>query len=123
VKADSFYRDVYSLVRLVPRGRVVSYGQVATALGSIRLARAVGYALHALPHGTGVPWHRVINSRGRISFRGDDLRGAVQEERLLAERVEFGPDSAVDWGRFGWDFLGAASCRKLRRRPKGRRPS
>ena len=101
-RRESFYQAVYGFVRGVPAGRVVSYGQVAAMLGSPRLARAVGYALHALPHHTDVPWQRVINSRGRLSFRGDDVRGILQEARLAEEGIEFGLDGAVDWARFGW---------------------
>ena len=80
-----FFRTVYRLVRRVPPGRVVTYGQVAVLAGHPRAARAVGQALRAL--GTGrartVPWHRVVNGSGRISER--DLFGAeIQRERLEA---------------------------------------
>jgi len=102
----TFWHDVWALVRTIPPGRVTSYGTVGAMLGSPRLARAVGWALHALPPGTDVPWQRVINARGRISFRGDDIRGMEQELRLRAEGVEFGPDGAVDWSRFGWPARG-----------------
>jgi methylated-DNA-protein-cysteine methyltransferase-like protein len=115
VNRDSFYAQVYALVRLVPRGKVVSYGQVAAWLGSPRLARAVGYALHALrferPRDRGVPWQRVINSRGRISFRGDDVRGVMQERLLADEGVEFDRDGVVDWERHGWRPLRA--CERI----------
>jgi len=101
----SFHKTVYEVVSLVPYGRVTTYGAVAAILGSPRLAHAVGFALHALPPDTDVPWHRVINSLGRISFRGDDIRGMEQERRLLEEGIEFGPDGSVDLRRFGWMVL------------------
>ena len=65
----NFYQQVYALVRQVPAGKVVTYGQVAALLGSPRAARAVGYALRFLPAGSDVPWHRVINYQGGISPR------------------------------------------------------
>src|SRR5574341_2316344 len=69
----AFHRAVYRVVRKVPRGKVVTYGQVAAILGHPRAARAVGQALRMLPPALGhiVPWQRVINSAGGISHRGD----------------------------------------------------
>ena len=100
----NFYDRVYCLVRRIPKGRVVSYGMVAAALGESHRARAVGYALHLLPPDTDVPWHRVINARGAISIRGDDIRAMVQQDRLLSEGVVFDPQGRTDFGRFGYGF-------------------
>src|SRR5262252_8086392 len=85
-----FYRLVYRLVRRVPRGRVVTYGQVAAILGQPRGARAVGMALGALrgPLLHLVPWHRVINAAGRCSHR-DGLSASTQRELLEDEGVRF----------------------------------
>ena len=71
-----FYTHVYRLVAQVPRGKVVTYGQVAALLGAPRAARAVGTALRYLPRELSqqVPWQRVINSSGGISIRGDVIR-------------------------------------------------
>lgn len=82
-----FHARVHAVVRTVPKGRVTTYGDVAGALGSRRVARHVGWALAALDAATTVPWHRVINGQGRISFRGDFVRGSEQERRLAAEGV------------------------------------
>lgn len=98
---SGFFQQVYRLVRQIPPGRVTSYGAIARMLGNPHAARTVGWALHSLPAGSGVPWHRVINSQGRISlgpYEGGDLQRAMLE----AEGVEFGPDGRVDWERFGW---------------------
>jgi methylated-DNA-protein-cysteine methyltransferase-like protein len=104
---SSFFRQVYAIVRLIPYGRVASYGQVAAMLGQPRAARTVGWALASLPEQAeqGVPWQRVINSQGRISIR--NLRHAVEEQRLLLEEegVEFNEAGYVDWDRFGWEGL------------------
>ena len=74
---------IYAVVRRIPRGSVATYGQVAERAGYPGHARQVGYALHALPPGTTVPWHRVINARGEVSARAD---GEVLTQRLLLER-------------------------------------
>lgn len=83
---SSSYERIYRAVRRIPRGKVATYGDVARMAGLPGRARQVGYALHALPDGSAVPWHRVINAAGRISlpmFGG----GMEQRLRLLAEAV------------------------------------
>ena len=63
------YARIYAVIRRIPRGRVATYGQVAELAGLPGHARQVGYALHALPAATAVPWHRVINAAGGVSLR------------------------------------------------------
>jgi methylated-DNA-protein-cysteine methyltransferase related protein len=98
-----FARAVYALVREVPRGTVVTYGQVAAILGHPRAARAVGTALSSLPRTLSriVPWQRVINASGRISIRGDVHRPDLQRELLELEGIVFRGDE-VDLRRFRW---------------------
>lgn len=104
-----FQERVLRIVRAVPRGRVTTYGDVATLAGSPRAARAVGQTLRTCVHdGDGVPWHRVINGQGRISFKGDSLRATRQRALLESEDVEF-DDGAVDWSRVRWDHRDAPS--------------
>jgi methylated-DNA-protein-cysteine methyltransferase-like protein len=77
-------------VKKVPKGKVTTYGDVAGALGSRRVARQVGFALAALtPKDGTVPWQRVTNSTGRISFRGDLVRADEQRRLLEKEGVRF----------------------------------
>ena len=88
VVGPGFHAQVYAIVRQVPRGHVTTYGDIATILGSPRVARHVGWALAGLGEAAAeVPWHRVINSRGTISYKGDTLRAMQQEAMLLAEGV------------------------------------
>ncbi len=83
----SFYRRVWAMVRKIPRGKVMTYGQIAGLLGSPRAARAVGYAMFNT-QSPDVPWHRVINAKGEISIGGHLLRPDEQRARLLAEGVD-----------------------------------
>jgi len=62
----------------------------------------VGYALHALPSDSSIPWHRVINAQGRVSPRADPTYVTVQQGLLEAEGVELGPGDRVSLKRFGW---------------------
>ena len=79
----------YAAIHRIPRGRVASYGQIAEAAGLEGHARQVGYALHALPGNSGVPWHRVVNARGEISPRGGGDSHELQRLLLEAEGVQF----------------------------------
>ena len=98
------FERVYELVKRIPPGRVATYGQIAALLGEPRAARTVGWALHALPADRAdVPWHRVINSQGRISTGGRHHGAARQRKLLEAEGVRFGPDDRVDLRVYGWD--------------------
>lgn len=99
----NFYDAVYTLVRDIPPGRVMTYGQIATILGAPRAARAVGYALRALDEGTDVPWQRVINSRGGVSARGDSGRPSLQYELLDDEGILFGVDDRCDLKVYRWE--------------------
>jgi methylated-DNA-protein-cysteine methyltransferase related protein len=99
-----FHGRVRAAVRLVPAGRVSTYGDVAGVLGSARVARQVGWALAALPAGTDVPWHRIINAQGRISHRGDIVRAQEQQRRLEAEGVCFTVSGRLDLAALRWHW-------------------
>jgi len=77
-----FHAGVYRLVARIPRGRVVTYGQIAVLLGYPRAARAVGYAMKQVP--AHLPWHRVVNAQGGISLRANV--GNMLTQRLLLEQ-------------------------------------
>lgn len=96
------YQLIYSVVRRIPRGRVATYGQVASLAGLAGHARQVGYALHALPGGTAVPWHRVVNAAGRISYRATP-GGELDQQLLLArEGVRLDARGRVPLERVRW---------------------
>ncbi|MBN1963706.1 MAG: MGMT family protein [Anaerolineae bacterium] len=100
----SFNQLVYALVRHIPPGRVLSYGRVAALLGVPNGARAVGWALHNLIYDEqGVPWHRVVNARGRISIKGSPEGAAEQRALLEAEGVVFDENDTLDMKAYLWN--------------------
>ena len=103
---EGFFQRVYDVVRQVPVGRVVSYGQVAALVGEPRKARFVGFAMHSSPGmAGGVPCHRVVFKDGSLApgfaFGGPD----VQREMLLDEGVLFRDDGRVDMAASQWEPL------------------
>jgi len=112
--SQSRWKKFYEAVRKVPRGRVASYGQIAELAGFDGHARQVGYALHALPAKSGVPWHRVVNAKGEISPRSAGDSHELQRRLLEAEGVEFDAKGRVDLKRFRWDEGHRNSERRMR---------
>ena len=84
----SFDQRVYAAVARIPPGRLATYGQIAELIGAYGCARQVGWALRRLPLPSDVPWQRVVNAQGRISFspsrEGSDW---IQRQLLLAEGI------------------------------------
>ncbi|MEI8131338.1 MAG: MGMT family protein [Leptolinea sp.] len=95
------YETIYHLVRQVPAGRVVTYGQVARLVGGCS-ARMVGFAMAALADEKNVPWQRVINAKGRISPHGFGYGSALQRQLLEEEGVIFHSDGSLDLAFYGW---------------------
>ena len=100
----STYSLYYDVVRRIPAGTVATYGQVASEAGLPGRARQVGYAMAALPTGSDVPWHRVVNARGEISRRsGGTAFEQIQRVLLEAEGVSFNAHGRIDLESFRWD--------------------
>jgi methylated-DNA-protein-cysteine methyltransferase-like protein len=90
-------------VARIPRGRVATYGQVARLAGLPGQARLIGYALAALREGSRLPWHRVVNARGRISARrSGGPEAAIQRALLERERVRFGANGEIRLEKYRW---------------------
>ncbi len=85
----------------IPRGKVATYGQIARIARLPGQARQVGYALHDLPDGLDVPWHRVINARGTISFPRASKSYLRQEHLLKADGIS-SAGGKIDLRKFGW---------------------
>lgn len=97
------YERIYAVVRQIPEGRVATYGQIAALAGSAGHARQVGYALHALKEGSGVPWHRVINAKGEVSLRAEAGWDNFQRHLLEEEGVVFDERGRVDLEGKRWE--------------------
>ena len=102
LRETPFTHKAKEVIRAVPRGRVVTYGQVAALAGRERAARGVAWILHSSSDTAGLPWHRVVNGRGAISLRRG--RGfEEQKKRLTAEGVAVGRGGRVDLKHFQWE--------------------
>ncbi len=98
----SAFQLVYRLVRQIPPGRVMTYGQVSARLGHLLSPAAVGWALHVCP--ADVPWHRVVNAQGRCSTeRLPDFPPGLQRRLLEAEGVVFDPQGRLDLAYYAWE--------------------
>ena len=95
IVGPGFHERVWAVVRTIPAGHVASYGDVAGALGLRSAARQVGYALSALPESSDVPWHRVVNARGRLSVRTDSSPSDIQRLLLEQDGVEVDEDGRL----------------------------
>ncbi len=103
-RTGGFFPRVYEAVRLIPHGKVTTYGAIAAYLGSPKSSRAVGYALHVNPYPVEVPCHRVVNRHGSLSgsfaFGGGDAQRALLE----SEGVSVSDDYTVNLSEYGYFF-------------------
>jgi len=95
------WEPVYRLVKRIPRGRVVTYGQIARALRLSGGARAAGRAMAASPSGRGIPWHRVVGAGGRLLIR--EPFASLQRKLLESEGVKI-VERRVDMKSHGWQI-------------------
>jgi methylated-DNA-protein-cysteine methyltransferase-like protein len=117
-RKEEIFRKVYDVVRRIPKGRVMTYGQLATLIESRLSPRAVGWAMHGCPRG--VPWQRVVNASGGTSTdRLPDMPPGLQRALLEAEGVAFRPNGTLDLTRYRW--VPPASRPGPKPRPKTRR--
>lgn len=99
-QSSSFQERVWLIVSAIPCGYVISYGEIARLAGSPRAARQVAKILKHLPNGSTLPWHRIINSQGKISLKGEDL--VRQRNALLAEGVVVTTSGRIDLKLYRW---------------------
>ncbi len=100
-KSSDSYKKIWNAVEKIPRGKVATYGQIARISRLPRQARLVGYALHNLPHGIDIPWQRVINHRGEISFPPNSPSQKKQRELLEKEGIMF-LNGKISLKLYGW---------------------
>lgn len=92
-----FTKRAVQIIQEIPAGHVMSYGQVAASAGNPRGARQVVRVLHSVSEKYDLPWHRIINAKGEISFTGSDQRGMLE-----AEGIVFKENGKVDLARYRW---------------------
>ena len=104
------YQQIYDLVARIPAGRVATYGQIARLLGMPNHARQIGYALFRVAPDSMVPWHRVVNAKGEVSYsqvrNGSDY---LQRELLEDEGIEFKPNGKLDLNQYRWQPTGVST--------------
>ena len=91
---------VYAFLKTVPKGKVVTYGQIAAYLGNRHLARAVGNILHRNPDPARFPCHRVVNSKGQVAENFAFGGAAAQRKLLENEGIVFGRDGTVNLKKY-----------------------
>jgi methylated-DNA-protein-cysteine methyltransferase-like protein len=103
LKNKDFFQDVYDVVRLIPKGRVTSYGAIANYLGAKQGARMVGWAMNASHSMTDVPAHRVVNRIGLLSGKHHFDGPNQMELRLQKEGIEIAQNQIQDFEKVFWD--------------------
>ncbi|MEE9441714.1 MAG: MGMT family protein [candidate division Zixibacteria bacterium] len=100
-KQKSFHQKAVEIIKKIPRGKVATYGLIAALAGSPRAARQVVRALHTSSRKEKLPWHRVINSQGKIGLKpGEGYE--LQRQLLQDEGVIFKANDSVDLGKYLW---------------------
>lgn len=102
-KGKLFYK-ILTTVQQIPKGKIATYGQIATIAGT-QNPRLVGFALATLKEGTDVPWFRVINSKGEISFPDQSDGFKIQYSLLQNEGIIFDSKDRINLEQFGWKSI------------------
>ena len=102
-KKDGFFQDVWDVAKLIPKGRVTSYGAIAKALGAARSARMVGWAMNASHSRADIPAHRVVNRKGLLTgkfhFDGTNL----MQQLLESEGITVEDNQIIDFDTHFWE--------------------
>lgn len=99
---ENFFQRVYEIARLIPEGRVTSYGAIAKALGAARSARMVGWAMNASHNMEDVPAHRVVNRNGVLTGKHHFDGTSLMQQLLESEGVEVIDNQIVDFEKYFW---------------------
>ena len=103
-KTNDFFQNVFDVVRLIPKGRVTSYGAIAKYLGSGGSSRMVGWAMNASHHvKPKVPAHRVVNRNGMLTGKAHFTTPTLMEELLLKEKIKVKNETILDFEKLFWD--------------------
>jgi len=98
-----FFESVYAIVRLIPKGKVTSYGAIAKALGTAKSSRMVGWAMNAAHSKKDVPAHRVVNRIGLLTGKMHFHPPESMEQRLKQEGIQVVDDKIQHFSNHFWD--------------------
>ena len=96
------FHNILDIVKQIPEGKVATYGQIATIVGT-KNSRSVGFALATLKEDTDIPWFRVINSKGKISFPEQSDGFKIQYSLLQNEGIIFDTKNKINLKQYGWN--------------------
>lgn len=100
---SDFFKDVIEVVKLIPKGKVTSYGMIANYLGAKKSSRLVGWALNKVPQNSEIPAHRVVNRNGLMTGKNNFPTKNYMKEELEKEGLNIKEDSIVDFNKYLWD--------------------
>lgn len=102
-KTSDFFEMVFEVVKLIPKGRVTTYGMIANYLGAKRSSRMVGWAMNQSHKLKGIPAHRVVNRQGLLTGKMHFSTLTEMEELLLMEGIQVKENQVVDFNKIVWD--------------------
>jgi len=100
--SNELHRQILEVIALIPYGKVATYGQIAKLAGIPKHARLVGYVLKHLDQESSIPWHRVINSQGKISVMRINEKGENIQQQLLADEGIYLLNNKINLKVFSW---------------------
>ena len=100
---SDFFLDVVEVVKLIPKGRVTTYGRIAKYLGSVKSSRSVGWALNNIKLDDTIPAHRVVNRNGLLTGRSHFPKPDFMKNKLMAEGVLIDDNCVVNLNKYIWD--------------------
>jgi len=100
---SDFFKDVIEVVKLIPKGKVTSYGMIANYLGAKKSSRVVGWALNKVSQNSEIPAHRVVNRNGLMTGKNNFPTKNYMKEELEKEGLKIKEDSIVDFSKYIWD--------------------
>ena len=104
MKNDNFFEKVYTIVKLIPYGRVTTYGAIARCIGSPQSARMVGWALNSTKYDLGhIPAHRVVNRHGRLTGKIHFRTPVMMQQLLESEGIPIEDDQVQNFNKYYWD--------------------
>jgi len=102
-KSDNFFERVYEIAKLIPYGRVTSYGAIAKCLGAAKSARMVGWAMNAAHNNNDVPAHRVVNRNGLLTGKHHFDGTNLMQQLLESEGIDVIENQIINFDQFFWD--------------------